>query len=120
MAIIKNFCEEKLNEEYYELSCDLCAALSRKRPSPLLSGKANTWACGIIHALGTVNFLFDPSQTPHISAKELYESLGISSNTALSKSKLIRDSFKMTQFDPEWTLPGNMDNNPFAWMIILA
>jgi len=41
-AIIKSFCNEYLNEEYEEVCCQLCAALCRKRPSPLLSGKSNT------------------------------------------------------------------------------
>jgi len=62
--IIKNFCEENLNEEYELLCCQLNAALCRKRPSPLVKGKANTWACGIVHAIGMVNFLFDASQKP--------------------------------------------------------
>lgn len=118
-AVLKNFCEEKINEEYYELSCDLCAAIGRKRPSPLLSGKAGTWACGIIHALGTVNFLFDSTQIPYLSAKELYESFGISSSTAIAKSKQIRDSFKMSQFDPDWTLPSKIEDNPLVWMILV-
>ena len=62
------FSQERLNEEYAQLCRELTATLCRKRPSPLARGKANTWACGIIHAVGMVNFLFDASQTPHISA----------------------------------------------------
>lgn len=119
VEILNSFCEKKLNSEYYELSCDLCAALSRKRPSPLLRGKANTWACGIIHALGTVNFLFDPEQSPHITPEELYASFGITSSTALSKSKLIRDIFNMIPFEPDWTIPSNLEDNPFVWTILL-
>lgn len=117
--IIKEFCEEKLNDEFYELACDMCAAMSRKRPSPLLSGRANTWACGIIHALGAVNFLFDPSQDPHMPAGELYESFGISSNTARSKSKIVWEGLKLSQMDPEWTLPSKIEDNPFVWMIMV-
>lgn len=55
-TVIGTFCDEHLNEEYKLLSFQLCAALCRKRPSPLISGKAATWACGIVHAIGTVNF----------------------------------------------------------------
>ena len=40
--LIIAFCDEKLNEEYRNICCQLCAALCRKRPSPLLTGKANT------------------------------------------------------------------------------
>jgi hypothetical protein len=58
------FCRLYLNEEYAQLCRELTATLCRKRLSPLVQGKAPTWACGIIHALGMVNFLFDSSQTP--------------------------------------------------------
>ena len=53
------FCETHLNNEYAKLSKELAAALSRKRPSPLLKGKINTWACGIVYALGYVRLLVD-------------------------------------------------------------
>ena len=60
------FSQARLNDEYTQLCRELTATLCRKRPSPLIRGKANTWACGIIHALGMVNFLYDSSQTPHV------------------------------------------------------
>ena len=60
--IIVDFCEDKLNDEYKQICLQLCATLCRKRPSPIISGKANTWACGIVHAIGMVNFLFDSTQ----------------------------------------------------------
>lgn len=115
--IIKVFCREKLNKEYEEYCLKLCAALSRKKPSPLVKGRAETWACGIIHAIGTVNFLFDKTQSPSIKQSELYEELGISQATGSKKSKEIRDLMKMYQFDPKWTLPSKMEENPIAWMI---
>jgi Domain of unknown function (DUF6398) len=52
-----------------------------------------------------VNFLFDRAQNPHISANELYEWFGIAASTGQGKSKLVRDTLKMRQFDPDWCLP---------------
>jgi hypothetical protein len=115
--IIKKFCEENLNEEYEHVCSQLNAALCRKRPSPLVKGKANTWACGIVHAVGTVNFLFDISQNPTMKAKELYNQFGVSESNGSSKSKQIRDLMKIGVFDPKWTLPSKISNNPMAWMI---
>ena len=40
------FCREMLNEECAELCRKVAAALARKRPTPLVNGKAQTWACG--------------------------------------------------------------------------
>jgi hypothetical protein len=53
------FCSQYLNTEYAEMSRQLAAALCRKRLSPLVTGQARSWACGIVHALGMVNFLYD-------------------------------------------------------------
>ena len=41
---------------------ELAATLARKRPSPLLSGQLESWACGIIRTIGWVNFLGDPAR----------------------------------------------------------
>jgi hypothetical protein len=42
-GITDEFCQEHLNEEYADLSRKMAAALSRKRPSPLESGRARSW-----------------------------------------------------------------------------
>ncbi len=111
------FSQERLNEEYAQLCRELTATLCRKRPSPLLRGNAKTWACGIVHALGLVNFLYDSSQTPHVPAGQIAESFGISSSTMQTKSKQIRDLLGMYQFDPDWTIPSMVDQNPLIWML---
>jgi len=117
VSLTDTFCQKYLNEEYAQLCRKLAAALSRKRPSPLAKGKVNTWACGIVHALGMVNFLFDPSQTPHMSASEIYQQFGVSQSTGSAKSKQVRDAMDMYQMDPKWCVPSNIDKNPLAWMV---
>lgn len=114
---IRDFSDEYLNDEYYALCCELCAALCRKRPSPLNSGNSETWAAGIIHAIGTVNFLFDASQVPHVKASDIADFFDISAGTCSKKSKQIRDIMKIDTFDIKWTLPSKMDDNPMAWLI---
>ncbi len=58
------FAHQHLNQEYAELIRQATAELCRKRPSPLASGKEATWACGVTHAIGTANFLFDKTHPP--------------------------------------------------------
>jgi hypothetical protein len=111
------FCETYLDDEYAQLSIELASALSRKRPSPLLRGNINTWACGIVYALGYVNFLFDESEGPYVSADQLCNAFGVKKSTAYQKSKNIRDMFRMSQFDPRWCLPSLVERNPLVWMI---
>jgi hypothetical protein len=117
VELTNSFSKEILDEEYAQLIRYAVAALSRKRPSPLEKGKANSWACGIVHAIGMVNFVFDNSQTPYISASNLYQAFGIGQSTGQSKSKVIRDVLGMDQLDPDWTLPSRLDNNPMVWML---
>ena len=119
VALTDEFSHQHLNEEYAQLARYATAALCRKRPSPLVNGYANTWACGIIYALGFVNFLFDKSQKPYINAADLCESFNISKSTGSAKSKVVRDILKMSQLDPNWCLPSKLDDNPMAWLIMV-
>lgn len=117
MALMDAVCAEHLNDEYATVCRQMAATLARKRPSPLASGRANTWAAAIVHTVGSVNFLFDKSQTPHIRADELAAVFGVSKSTAGNKSKEIKDMLNINLFDSNWTLPSRMDSNPLAWMI---
>ena len=66
-----------------------------------------------------VNFVFDSSQDPHISAAEMYKIFGVGASTGQGKSKQIRDLMKMRQMDPEWCLPSLIDRNPMVWMVMV-
>jgi hypothetical protein len=111
------FCEKHLNAEYHQMIHQVVAALARKRPSPLLRGQENVWAAAVVHAVGVVNFLDDSSQTPHCKPREIYEYFGISESSGQSKSKNIRETLKMGQFSPSWTLPSRLANNPAVWLL---
>ena len=77
VTLTDEVCKEYLDEEYAQLARQATAALCRKRPSPLLSGRVSSWACGIVYALGFVNFLFDKTQDPHMSAADLCAAFGV-------------------------------------------
>jgi hypothetical protein len=111
------FAQLYLNDEYAQLCRQLAATLCRKRPPPLMPGKAATWACGIVHAVGMVNFLFDATQMPHSSPRQIGEHFGLSASTMQAKSKQIRTLLGMYQLDPDWTLPSRLDNNLLVWLL---
>ena len=116
-GLVEAFCREHLNEEYAELCRRLTEKLARKRPSPLVSGKPATWACGIVRTIGWVNYLDDKSQTPHMKLPAIDKAFGVGESTGQGKSALIRKMLKIGTMDPEWTLRSRMDQNPMAWMI---
>lgn len=116
-ALSDAFCAKHLNEEYRQLIHRVVGALARKRPSPLSSGKESVWAAAAVHAVGRVNFLDDPAQTPHCKPKVIYTFFGIAESTGQNKSKAIRDALKMGSFSSEWTLPSRLAGSPMIWML---
>jgi hypothetical protein len=117
VALTDSVCADHLNEEYAELARKLAAKLARKRPSPLVRGRENIWACGIVSALGFVNFLHDPQNEPHLSPDELCEAFGVKRATGDNKGATIRKMFKMYRLDPDWCLPSQIGRNPMVWML---
>ena len=87
--ITDQFCQQHLNNEYADLSRKMAATLSRKRPSPLESGRVRSWAAGIVYALGRVNFLSDASREPHMTMSELCEKIGVSQGNASSRASRV-------------------------------
>jgi hypothetical protein len=116
-GLVNSFCREHLNDEYAELCRRLTEKLARKSPSPLVSGKPNTWACGIVRTIGWVNFLDDRSQNPHMKLTAMDKAFGVGESTGQGKSMLIRKMFKIRSMDPEWSLRSRIGQNPAAWMI---
>jgi hypothetical protein len=116
-GLVDAFCREQLNEEYAELCRRLTEKLARKRPSPLVSGKSNTWACGIVRTIGWINFLDDKTQKPHMKLTAIDKAFGVGESTGQGKSMLIRKMFKIRQMDPEWSLRSRVKQNPMSWMI---
>jgi hypothetical protein len=110
------FCDTHLNAEYKQL-CREMAVVICQEGSPVLKGKAEGWAAGIVYALGRVNFLDDPSQTPHMKSREIAEGFGLSVATMQAKAKVIREGLDLVPFHPDWSLPSQMDDNPLVWML---
>lgn len=117
VSLTDRVCSEHLNEQYAELARNATAALCRKRPSPLVKGDINSWACGIIYAIGFVNFLYDRSREPYLSAEQLCDAFDVSKSTGYGKSKVVRGALKMTRWDHKWCLSSFIEDNPFIWMI---
>ncbi len=117
VALTDAFCQQHLNDEYRDLARHMAAALCRKRPSPVVSGQIRSWACGIVYALGQVNFLADKATQPYMTMADVCAGFGVSPSTGGAKARAISDVLKLRPaFDPDWTLPSMMDHNPLVWM----
>jgi len=116
VELTDGFCDAHLNEEYRRL-CRLMAAAVCREGLPVLRGKPASWAAGTVYALGQVNFLTDPSQTPHMTSPEIAAGFGVSPSTMMSKAKVIREEFELIPFEPRWCLPSLVAHNPLVWLI---
>jgi hypothetical protein len=105
-----------LNTEYRDLARQMAAALCRKRPSPVTSGHPRTWAGGIIHVLGQLNFLSDPTFKPVMTTAQIAAGFGIGQSTMFAKAKVISAALDTHRMDPQWMLPSLADLNPLLWM----
>ncbi|MDP9133254.1 MAG: DUF6398 domain-containing protein [Actinomycetota bacterium] len=112
-------CRDHLNHEYGEAARRLIARLARKRPSPLGRGDVRIWAAGVLYAVGQVNFLFDRTQTPHLTAAQLAERLGVVQTTMANKAGLINRTLDIGIFEPELTTVAMLEQHPMAWIVEL-
>ena len=95
VGLTDEFCQKHLNDEYRELAQAMAAALCRKRPSPVASGQPRSWACGIIYALGQVNFLSDKATPPYMTMADVCAAFGVSPSTGGAKARTISDALKL-------------------------
>jgi hypothetical protein len=115
--LISAFCDDHLNDEYKALCLRLLEKLCRKRPSPLLSGREETWAAGIVYAIAANNFIFDKENPYYMSAREIAEEFDLSAATAANKASGIRRMFNISYLNTEWLLKENAQDNPAVWML---
>ncbi len=71
----------------------------------------------MIYAIGQVNFLFDPSQQPHLSADQLAELLGVVKTTMANKAALINKALDIGVLEPDLTTTAMLEQHPLAWII---
>ena len=95
----------------------LVGRLARKRPSPLTRGDTQIWAPGAIYAVGQVNFLFDRSQRPHMTADQLAACLGVIKTTMANKAALINRTLNLGAFEPDLTTTAMLEQHPLAWLV---
>ncbi|WP_020617030.1 DUF6398 domain-containing protein [Paenibacillus daejeonensis] len=117
LQLVKGFCEKYLDEDYEQLACKMVEKLGRKRTVPFMRGKLEIWAAGIIHAIGTVNFLFDKNSEPYVSVHDICEYFATAQSTTSQKSNTLREMFKMSYFDGEFATKSTQQSNPLNNMV---
>lgn len=119
LEITGAFCSQNLNEDYYRLCEELIKKLGRKRDVPFSRGKIEIWAAAVVYALGSINFLFDKSFEPYLTAEQLNEYFGTKNSTVSNKAKQIKDMFDLWHFNPECSTQRMSESNPLNNMVMV-
>ena len=109
-------CDACLDVEYRELCRELTAELVGKGRFTF-KGRTQSLASGIVHAVGWVNFLDNPTQPCYITSPELAKHCGVSHSTMMDKSRRVRKHLRIIPMDPNWTRIDKLLENPNVWMI---
>jgi hypothetical protein len=117
--MVKEFCEKNLDDDYAILCEKLIKKLGRKKEVPFISGQINIWAAAIVHAIGSINFLFDKSFEPYITVDTINEYFVTKQSTVTNKSKQIKDMFKLGYWDKDFSTQPMIERNPFNKMVML-
>lgn len=119
LELTGTFCDQYLDNEYAQLSEKLIKKLGRKRDVPFQRGELEIWAASVIHALGSINFLFDKSFEPYISLDQLNDYFGTKKSTVSNKSKQIKDLLDLWHFSSEFSTLHMAESNPFNDMVMV-
>ena len=103
IEMVSSFCDDKLDDEYKQLSINLIEKMGRKHEVPFKRGKLEIWASAVIYALGQINFLFDKDFEPYSSPDEICDYFKTKKSTVSNKAKLIREMFDLQHFDKEFS-----------------
>ncbi len=113
------FCSQRLDDEYRQLFEKGILKLGRKKEVPFKRGKIEIWAAAIVHAIGSINFLFDKSFEPFLPAEEINEYFGTNSSTVSNKARQIKDMLDLWYFNPEFSTRHMIENNPLNDMVMV-
>lgn len=118
-AMTSKFCEKHLDIEYECLCEKMIKKMARKRAVPFLSGRIEIWAASIVSAVGSINFLFDKSFEPYVSAEDIADYFKVSKSTVSQKAKVIRDMLKLSYWDEEFSTERMLARNPYSQFVMV-
>ncbi len=119
IGMVREFCNERLNEEYGQLCVELVMTLDDLPKSPLCRGREEIWAAAIVYTIGRLNFLFDKSFEPYIRSSEIFEHFGTAGSTVSAKSGMIVDTLDLHILDNRFATQRQMEWNPLNSIVMV-
>jgi hypothetical protein len=114
---IHHICQTHLNADCAQLADELIAMLETAQPDWHLSGKAESWAGGILYALGTLNDWFSPDHPLQLDPQTLATLCGVTLRTIHKKAEQIQTWIDKHSEGDRWKLPRLHHDDPLPWLI---
>ncbi|MDP2981923.1 MAG: DUF6398 domain-containing protein [Candidatus Latescibacter sp.] len=93
--LIRDFCEQHLNDEYEGYAQKLCDKLGRKKKLTITRGREEIWAASIIYVIARLNFLFDRDQEYCMKTDTICDYFGVKKSTVVNKAAQIEKACKL-------------------------
>lgn len=119
LNLIAGFCAQKLNKEYLSLAKKVLRQLGNIEPVPYAKGKPEIWAAGIIHMLGSINWMFDRCNKYYTPSTDINAYFGTNGSTTGNKAALIKDLLDIRQGDREFSTQHTIDQDLFAQFVMV-
>ena len=119
LEMVGTFCAQMLDDDYFQLCEKLIKKMGRKREVPFQRGQLDVWAAAVVHAIGSINFLFDKSFEPYMTAEQICEYFGTKKSTVSTKAAQIKDMFKLWHYSPEFSTQKMNESNPFNNLVMV-
>jgi hypothetical protein len=119
IELTNNFCDQHLDEDYKQLCKKLVEKMGRKHKVPFKRGQLDIWAASVVYAIGSINFLFDQSFEPYMSADQLNDAFGTNKSTVSNKARKLKKMFNLGHFDSEFSTQEMEQSNPFNQMVMV-
>ena len=109
-------CEEHLDQEYRALARVMAVELCQEG-TPAVRGKPESWAAGILYALGSINFLSDSSFPPTMTLSDVTQLCGVSAATGSNKARDIRELLDVEEHAARWMMDDRRAADPRIWFV---
>ena len=119
LELAGDFCSQHLDADYFHLCEKLIKKMGRKRDIPFKRGKLEIWAAATVHAIGSINFLFDRSFEPCVSALQICDYFATKKTTVSNKAREIKEMFDLMMFDKEFATQRMTETDPFKKLVMV-
>lgn len=119
LELTGTFCDQHLDDDYKQLCEKLVKMLGEQKEIPFKRGRLKIWAAAVIYAIGSINFLFDKSFEPYMSAGQICDYFGTKTSTVSNKAGKIKKMLDLWHFSPQFSTQKMAESNPFNQMVMV-